>query len=187
MPSGQYRRNTGIVGQPPVTKKCACCGIDFFCKASHAARRTHCSKNCMYQGKTNASLVTKLCKHCGKAFSSQPYRNVVMCSAECVKASRSVRRAKDSVGWYIQAKSGYVVRSFQGRTQLQHRYIMEQHLGRPLEPFENIHHVNGVKDDNRIENLEIWITKQPQGQRTEDLISWAIAILNKHGYSVTKT
>lgn len=61
-----------------------------------------------------------------------------------------------------------------------HRYVMEQYLGRELKEFENVHHKNGVRDDNRIENLELWITKQPKGQRPEDLIEYAEWILKTY-------
>jgi hypothetical protein len=76
----------------------------------------------------------------------------------------------------VQAPEGHPNATSNG-TILQHRLVMSQHLGRALSPNENVHHINGNRHDNRIENLELWNTYQPCGQRVEDKVNWAIELL----------
>jgi hypothetical protein len=59
----------------------------------------------------------------------------------------------------------------------EHIFIMECYLGRKLFPKETVHHKNGNRSDNRIENLELWSTSQPAGQRVVDKVEWAKQIL----------
>jgi hypothetical protein len=81
---------------------------------------------------------------------------------------------------YVNSKGYVELLESDGIYRLEHRLLMEAHLGRGFYPGETVHHKNGVKDDNELSNLELWVTFQPSGQRPEDLLEWADEIIRRY-------
>jgi hypothetical protein len=93
----------------------------------------------------------------------------------------------DKKGYRVLNKKGNPYLTRKDNLIMEHVLVMSEFLGRRLEKGETVHHKNGIKDDNRIENLELWSNRHPPGQRVEDHIDWAVELLKKHGYKITKT
>ncbi len=62
----------------------------------------------------------------------------------------------------------------------EHIVVMEDMIGRRLLTDETVHHRNGVRGDNRPENLELWVRSQPSGIRAKDALDWAREIVARY-------
>lgn len=139
------------------------------------------------------------CRECRKVYNSCNYNRGLTCedcgkpvanhsrTMTCRKCRASRLRAGAKVTRFTTAQ-GYALltgywdhpnRNNRGHI-LEHVKVMSDMLGRPLEKGENVHHKNGVRDDNRPENLELWVVMQPSGQRATDLVEWAHQILKRY-------
>ena len=85
-----------------------------------------------------------------------------------LKVSHKEVEALWRIGRYTD-KNGYVMRLHGGTWKAEHRVILEMHLKRPLRAGESVHHKNGIRSDNRVENLELWVGNIRYGQRATDI------------------
>lgn len=165
--------------------KCRRCNVSFMAKPSHKDRRHYCSYACRDAAKSERVAEVRKCGHCGKDFETPRYKDIKYCCKRCARFGMAQTKRSEGTDGHLN-KQGYKVISRESKAMLEHRHLFEKHLGRPLHPWENIHHKNGVKADNRLENLELWVTRQPKGQRVEDMTAWAIEFLLAYGYVISK-
>jgi hypothetical protein len=154
-------------------------------------------------GTINPSHWNKKCEFCGNDYISKLGRQI-FCSQKCYQKQHTINTRtqyridngidlnlpvkdkkpngsghKDPHGYTFITKMRHPNAQKNGRIY-EHTLVMSEFLGRPLMKGENVHHKNGIKDDNRIENLELWSTNQPAGQRVEDKIKWCKEFLEKY-------
>lgn len=155
---------------------CKQCGKEFV----NRHIQQFCSATCRslsQKGVLKIQRTERSCAWCGKLFITKKISQAAKCcSKRCAYDLGNTKRGlkgKDNPNWKGGIRplgcTGYIRQWIEGRGYLlQHRFVMEQALGRRLLPTEQVHHKNGIRDDNRIENLEIWVTNHPPGQRAKE-------------------
>lgn len=156
----------GVRPRRGTTKACVQCGESFYAQSSQAERR-FCSTACHDEAQ-RAAQVDLVCPVCEKSFRlprAQAKRAFVV---TCSRACDANRRTTNGVGRYhngrqvIRWSTGYLFlwepdhpHAHRNGWVAEHRWVVEQRIGRYLRSDEHVHHINGVKDDNRSENLAV--------------------------------
>jgi hypothetical protein len=103
---------------------------------------------------------------CGKHYAQWYYKKDGKLKAELTpRSNKGIYKIPDRV----ETKEGYITVRVNGKHIYEHRIIMEKELGRKLETYESVHHINGIRNDNRPENLELWVGPIRYGQRATDI------------------
>ena len=171
----------------------------------HGKDPKYCSRKCAYAGRHEETEAKSnfTCLHCGK---TQPmtryvgtgrtvyYRQQKFCDQTCkseYQRASAARRFKDTIEnggvfprhkarngyWRISVPSGITGRK---ETVFEHRFVMEQHLGRKLTSDETVHHIDGDRGNNALSNLELFSSRHGPGQRVVDKVAFAIDMLQTY-------
>lgn len=152
-------------------RNCNWCGkyyeswAKYFCGNSCATFYKHSKSSFGFikgSSPANKYLGTINCKDCGKKFQPRNYKTK-FCSKDCAnkQAGKSFDKHPGWRGGKTKSSQGYVLVCVGGGKQaLEHRVVVEEHIGRKLTTKEHVHHINGIKTDNRIENLKVLTTSE---------------------------
>ena len=135
---------------------CGICGKTFLVHPYRLREKVaYCSFKCSGVGRRKR--INASCQHCGKRFLTYPRKPKRFCSLACRDMAWRGQTHPRYKGARFRTVHGYIEinHPITGERVREHRYLMEKHLGRALEPHEVVHHKNGKKDDNRLANLEV--------------------------------
>ncbi|MFA5158794.1 MAG: HNH endonuclease [Patescibacteria group bacterium] len=135
-----YRKTGG-------NKTCPKCGKSFYCQKKSFSKRKYCSHKCYWRDRKDRQMLP-------------PSRKGTILTGEHKIKISEANSGINNYRWNSgrgKHSSGYISVLLPDKTRmLEHRFVMEQFLGRKLTDEEKVHHINGMRDDNRIENLKLY-------------------------------
>ncbi|NYV73516.1 hypothetical protein [Streptomyces sp. UH6] len=173
-----------------IAKPCEHCGHDYYVKKALIKTSRYCSVDCK-QDASAVEKVTRSCDHCGTSYTRSASMAGRFCSRQCGYDAKLGTGAG-----YINADGYRVISQGGGKpAKPEHRLKVEELLGRSLLSTETVHHVNGIRHDNRTDgplvmdergrlrsgNLELWSHAHPRGQEVGPKLDYARGLLAMYG------
>lgn len=167
---------------------CATCGKEVERTPSALAAAgnvAYCDRRCKAEAMRGQRVERpeRPCETCGVTMRLEP-DDVAHGRRFCSRACASVAKRRKPGERYIDSRGYAWITTADGRSMMEHSYVMEGMLGRRVLPTETVHHIDGGvpgRSDNRPEHLELWTGRHPKGHRVQDVVKYCREMLAMYG------
>jgi hypothetical protein len=182
-------RKVGLKPRKGSSKPCGLisCGRPVYRPASwKEGKPRFCDEACWAKSMVGTERVERpevSCQTCGEIMRLNPNQRIHDVRTHAGACTAAARRRKPGER-YIDQRGYAVITAPDGRSMFEHRWVMEQAIGRALFPEETVHHKTGGRkgrSNNELSNLELWTGRHPKGHRVEDVVTYSLETLVRYG------